>query len=432
MWIDRRSCFPSTLCALLASGIGLVGPAHAQGADARGAARAHFERGVAFVNAGELEDAAAAFELAHRTSPHYSVLYNLGQAYATLGRSVDAVRAFEAFLRDGGARIPAERRARVKELIELHRGRTGELRFEIEPAGAAVFVDGLRVGSAPIQPFLVTRGRHAILVESPGFLPKALSFEVAPGKLVSLKLALEPEHATASSSALLGVDCETPGVTVSIDGRSRGQTPFVGPLLVASGSRSVGFTRDGYRRRERSVEVPPGSVTSVACALVPDPSFVAADGAVLDVRSAPRAPVYVDGEPYRGERLPPGVHVVRLERSGYRPWTKTISLEPRLRRLLIVELEPTPERRAELESARRSRSFLAAGIGAASLAALGGAAALYAWNGGRYDDWNDSGAPADPERAASIERVDNLSFGLGFVGVAGLTAAGVLWLTGGD
>src|SRR5689334_19745800 len=55
-------------------------------------ARAHFERGYALAQQGAFEPAVAEFELAYAASPHFSVLFNLGQAYGASGRAVQAER----------------------------------------------------------------------------------------------------------------------------------------------------------------------------------------------------------------------------------------------------------------------------------------------------------------------------------------------------
>jgi len=213
------------------------------------------------------------------------------------------------------------------------------------------------------------------------------------------------------------------------------------------------FERSGYRTVEQSLELLPGDSTRVDCRLTPDPALAQAEGALLDVQSKPPALAYVDGKPYQGERLPHGPHIVRLERGGFHPWTQSISLEPRARRQLMVSLRPTREHLAEVEAARHQRNVLAAGIGVASVVVESTAAVLYAWNTTRYDDFTadreaarrelarelaSGGASSSSvqtlddltQRAVSIERVDGLALGLGLAGLAGLTSAGIVWLTG--
>src|SRR6186997_3263906 len=102
-------------------------------------ARAHFTQGVEQAQLGDFESASANFEEAYRLSPHYAVLYNLGQAYAALGKSIEAVRAFEMYLESGGQKILPERQTEVRQLILLSKKRVGYVAFEIEPSGAKLF-----------------------------------------------------------------------------------------------------------------------------------------------------------------------------------------------------------------------------------------------------------------------------------------------------
>src|SRR6185503_7960525 len=85
--------------------------------DAKAKARAHFDRGVVLASEGKLEAAIAEFEDAYEASPHYSVLFNLGQAQAARGHSVEALDAFRRYVADGGSAVSAARRELVQGLI---------------------------------------------------------------------------------------------------------------------------------------------------------------------------------------------------------------------------------------------------------------------------------------------------------------------------
>ncbi|HEX6275451.1 MAG TPA: tetratricopeptide repeat protein, partial [Polyangiaceae bacterium] len=120
----------------------LAGSVHAEERSAKAQAREHFQTGLALVRKGYIEQAVEAFENAYRTSPRYAVLYNLGQAYAMLGRSTEAVQAFERYLNEGGNKIAPARRDEVLDLIEQQKARSGRAEFDIHPAGAETFIDG--------------------------------------------------------------------------------------------------------------------------------------------------------------------------------------------------------------------------------------------------------------------------------------------------
>src|SRR5687768_9059850 len=81
------------LAALLAAPSALA----QEKSDPNEAAR-HFDRGYLLAQQGSLEAAIAEFKQAHALSPHPSVLYNLGQAYAASGRAVEAVQTLRKYL----------------------------------------------------------------------------------------------------------------------------------------------------------------------------------------------------------------------------------------------------------------------------------------------------------------------------------------------
>src|SRR4051794_1081194 len=111
----RRAALTLTLLAFAAS-------AHAQTPpDATLQARAHFQAGLARAEQGNLSAALVEFEAAYTISPHFSVLYNIGQARSTLGRPVEAVAAFERYLADGGQQITPSRRQEVEALLLANR-----------------------------------------------------------------------------------------------------------------------------------------------------------------------------------------------------------------------------------------------------------------------------------------------------------------------
>jgi hypothetical protein len=163
-------------------------------ADEREAARAHFKSGLEHVQHGELAAAIEAFESAYQTSPNYAVLYNLGQAYAAVGRRADAVRTLERFLVDGGERIEPERRNAVETMLERERARLGTLELAISPAEAEVFVDGRRRASGRSGPEALDPGEHVVVARLSGYQTRVAAVELAVGQTVRLDLTLEPDH----------------------------------------------------------------------------------------------------------------------------------------------------------------------------------------------------------------------------------------------
>src|SRR5438876_7775127 len=77
-----------------------IGPGPAVAETPEHAALVAQERGIRAFNIGQLDDARAAFEEAHRLAPDKANPYRwLGMTAARLGRCADAVRDLDAFLK---------------------------------------------------------------------------------------------------------------------------------------------------------------------------------------------------------------------------------------------------------------------------------------------------------------------------------------------
>jgi tetratricopeptide (TPR) repeat protein len=117
-----KYCLVASLCAVAVT---VVSDAWADQAEQRALARGHFNRGVELAKAGSYEAALAEFEQAYQLSPHFSVLYNIGQAELALERPRLAVEALRRYLAEGGEQIEPARRAEVLSTIATELERLG-------------------------------------------------------------------------------------------------------------------------------------------------------------------------------------------------------------------------------------------------------------------------------------------------------------------
>ena len=179
--------------------LGLSHVAHAQSeprgtpSDAVTRAGEHYARGYALVEKEDYAAASVEFELAYAASPNYSVLYNLGHAYAMSGRPVEAVAAFRRYLREGGTSMPPELRESALATIAENERKIGRLHVELQPAvSAEAVVDG-----TPLQPSAFVSeqplpiGTHGLWLSAPGFRVVHRSFEVRAGEATTIQVALE-------------------------------------------------------------------------------------------------------------------------------------------------------------------------------------------------------------------------------------------------
>lgn len=155
-------------------------------------ARQHFSQATKLYKDGDFDAALVQFERAYEVKPNYKVLYNIGQTYFQLRQYVEARDAMQRYVKEGGAQLEGERLAAVtKDLADLDK-RIANLTITVNVNGAAVLVDGKKVGTTPLSsPVPVSEGQRTISVEAPnrGVLQRLI--RVAGGESQTLNLTVE-------------------------------------------------------------------------------------------------------------------------------------------------------------------------------------------------------------------------------------------------
>ncbi|HET9931593.1 MAG TPA: PEGA domain-containing protein [Polyangiaceae bacterium] len=143
----------AALLSLSFAPLGITVPSRAAEPSAKAQAAAHFERGVELAKEAAYAEALIEFSRAYELSPHYSTLYNIAQAYVGLGKPVQAVDTLKRYLAEGGAQIGIDRRRAVEAELVKQFARTATLDIQVDgsvAANAEVSVDGEVVGRAPL------------------------------------------------------------------------------------------------------------------------------------------------------------------------------------------------------------------------------------------------------------------------------------------
>jgi hypothetical protein len=160
-------------------------------------ARQRFQKGVQLFKEYSFEAALAEFRKAYQLAPSYRVLYNVAQVHYELHNYVDALKAFRQYLNEGGADVPAERRAQVEADIRKLEGRVGYLEVVANVDSGQVSVDDVPVGMLPMKsPILVNPGVRRVSVNKPGFGTSARNVTIAGGD--HAKVEVELNEAIAS------------------------------------------------------------------------------------------------------------------------------------------------------------------------------------------------------------------------------------------
>jgi hypothetical protein len=404
-----------------------IRPVAAQALEEEGklAAREHFDAGVERVSRGDIDAGLREFQTAYATLPHFSVLYNIGRAHAALGHPVEAVRAFESYLKQGGDDIGNYRRDEVEQLLAASRARIGRLHI-VPPQKTRVWLDGTEISPLELTtPIDLEIGRHSLISSSNGGEPQIRAVDIQS----NVTTVLNMQSPAPLEFGWLEIECDVPDVNVEMAPRLLRQTPVYGALSLPVGRYDVRFSRPGYVPQTQSVELRPGQVARIACEQQPEHSLSRRLSGTLHVRVPERTLLHLDGRPFSGGVVPIGRHFVRVERDGFEPQRLAVSVERGKTLIIEPALRPTgawlEKHRARRE--RRTIGILAAGASAASLAV---ATTVYVWNSKRFSDWESTrfqpGRGTDFDRVAGLQKADDIAFG-GFLLGAGL-GLGAAWL----
>jgi hypothetical protein len=159
---------------------------------AKARAQALLKEGTAAYGRGDYATALEKFTGAYQIFPSPKLWFNIGQANRDLGRPVEAVAAFDRFLRDAGDAPPetvAEARRSAAEL----KTKLGQIKVTCTIDGADVTVDGKPIGSTPLGEMVwTTPGRHQVAVQHAGFSPAIEDVVVATGQPAAVDFKLQP------------------------------------------------------------------------------------------------------------------------------------------------------------------------------------------------------------------------------------------------
>jgi len=162
--------------------------AHAQRGDV---AETHFKRGVSLYQEADFRAALVEFRRAYELSHNWRLLYNVAQAEYQTREYAAALATFEAYLREGGDKVPKARRAEVDQELARLRQRVGKVTVRANVEGATVFVDDEAIGAPPATRNVAV-GERRIVVKKEGYVAWSKTVDVAGNDDVALDATLEP------------------------------------------------------------------------------------------------------------------------------------------------------------------------------------------------------------------------------------------------
>jgi tetratricopeptide (TPR) repeat protein len=168
-----------------------AGPRDAPAADAPAKARAQalLSEGTAAYGRGDYAEALEKFNEAYKIFPSPKLWFNIGQANRDLGRPVEAVEAFDRFLRDAGDDAPPETLAEARRSAAELKTKLGQINVRCPFDGTEITIDGKRVGSVPLGAMVwATPGRHQIAGQLDGHSPALEEVVVEIGQVAAVDI----------------------------------------------------------------------------------------------------------------------------------------------------------------------------------------------------------------------------------------------------
>ena len=215
--------------------------------------------------------------------------------------------------------------------------------IESEPSNATIYLDDKRKGAFASTPWSGSlEGDHKVIIEKRGYTVVERTVSADPTKLLVFA-------ASMSQQSFLGwveITSNVPGADIFIDDKSVGavgRTPL--SQNIKPGKHTFWISADGYDEYRQEVEVIPNETHAVKAQLKGSPvGKINITGIGIEDAS-----IVVDGKVLceRGpclKSLQQGDHTVTVTRPGFKPYSKSITIQAKTETQVRINLAPTPSR----------------------------------------------------------------------------------------
>jgi hypothetical protein len=234
-----------------------------------------------------------------------------------------------------------------------------------------VSIDGLAVGTTPLQFETFDMGSHTLLVERDGFVPYERVISIETPDVYTIEVELESAYGTLELRSI------PEGATVYLDGRNMGVTPLT-LANAPAGGHTLRLTKEGYGEQFTKIRILPDRVTPIQQTL-------GTDGTQLMVKvRTPNALVYLNGTSIGSGvveigSLAPGIYDLRVSAQGFRDHYEQLEVKGEKTRRVVVsplqELGTAMQVEQKKESGSLNKKALIGalvGLGASAGLATGG------------------------------------------------------------
>jgi hypothetical protein len=221
----------------------------------------------------------------------------------------------------------------------------------VQPEGAQVFIDGKLRGTAPLQLFDLSAGRHLVHVQAPGYISADEFVTLKEGEFVQKNWAL------AHEKALFLLRTTPDGAEVRYNGVAIGTTPLLATTLNAGEAYTFELLKNGYRTKRIDVRL------ASRAPVVRDEELVLDSGIVKCVTDPPGATVLVNGvergvTPLVADGVPKGLAMITFRLAGYREESRELRLAAGEKRNLEIQLAPKPASLKVVSTPEGARVFV--------------------------------------------------------------------------
>jgi len=346
-------------------------------------ARAKFDRGQQLFGAGEYGEAAAQFVAAYEARPFAAFLYNAALSFEKARDWKNAILYYKRYLtEEPKAKDAAEVKKRVA-VFEAELAKTppdgaeaaaevsaevaalgdakirGIVVIESKPQGAYIYLDSKKsepIGRTPWNGTL--EGEHTIFIESEGYKPVEQSIVASEDKVTVVVFPLAEEDYLG----FVDIRANVAGAQVYIDDKVTGSrpAPFAGNLK--PGKHKIWVTKEGYNEYYTEIEIVQGKTHEVIAELTgSEVGYVNVRG-----RDVENVQVFIDGQkvcdgPCR-HPIAEGNYRLRIEREGYKPYRKKLSVRSKTETTVKPRLAPKPSRADAIWAYVFAAGFTGAGV----------------------------------------------------------------------
>ena len=222
----------------------------------------------------------------------------------------------------------------------------GELRFDSQPRGAKVEVDGWTEPTwvTPFPASNLSGGQHTVVFSKAGYLPETRTVTVTTGKSLPVSVQLSP------AVSKLVVTSTPQGASIEVDGKDTGQiTPA--EITVEKGAHTIVVRKQGYSDESTTQTVAEGQTFTYSPVLLQPttdmsqsnrPGFwrkmlggsdaIPEGKGLVHIHTVPEgATIQVDGRiaPRKTNvawPVDPGIYQIELTMDGYKPVRRTIQV----------------------------------------------------------------------------------------------------------